>query len=257
MTQRVSSPTPDGRAAAAAGGPGLAVRDLGRTPYRNAYAIQRDAQRRVIDARGRPDAPVGELLLVEHDPVVTVTRRPRAASHVLADGAALAAAGVDLVETDRGGDVTYHGPGQLVAYPIIDLARAGLRLHAYVRLLEQAAIDTIARYGVVGVREPGATGVWVPTGAGTMAKVCAIGVRVRKWVTMHGLALNVRPDLGHFGLIVPCGLVGRPVTSLEVLLGEGCPDLARVKADLADSLHGLLGAGAGAGSGEGPPVSSS
>ena len=115
--------------------------------------------------------------------------------------------------------MTYHGPGQLVVYPIVDLERLGIRIHEWIRLLEQAIIDTLADLGVVAGRDPGATGVWVGRGAEDTdgrggRKIAAIGVRVSRWVTMHGLALNVDPDLGHFDLIVPCGLAGRPVTSI-------------------------------------------
>ena len=126
---------------------------------------------------------------------------------------------MDLERTDRG-DVTWHGPGQLVAWPIVDLNRFGLGLHAWMRLMEQAVIDTLAEFGIEGFRDDEATGVWVkddrdPRGA----KICAMGVRVSKWVTLHGLALNVHPDLNQFGLIVPCGLLDRPVTSMHLVGG--------------------------------------
>jgi len=140
-----------------------------------------------------------------------------------------------VVETDRGGDITYHGPGQLVAYPILDLNRYGLGLHAYMRLLEQVVIDTVAVWGVVGERDPGATGVWVRG-----RKIAAFGVRVRKWVSMHGLALNVTTILDHFGLVVPCGLVGRGVTSLHGELGARCPAMDDVKRTLVRSLNERL-----------------
>src|SRR5262249_23731675 len=160
---------------------------------------------------------------VEHDPpVITVT--PRAGVNLLASPEALAAAGIEVEETDRGGDITYHGPGQLVVYPILDLNLLKLRLHEYMRMLAAAVIDTCAAFGVRARRDVCATGVWVPRGDAdasngtcgslTDAKICAMGVRVRRWVTMHGLALNVTTDLSHFSHIVPCGLVGRPVTSL-------------------------------------------
>ena len=184
-------------------------------------------------------ARVGELLFVEHDPVITVTRRAGAAGHVLADDAQLGRLNVEVHETDRGGDVTYHGPGQVVGYPVVDLNRVNCRLHAYLRLLEQTVIDSIGAFGVVGVRDESATGVWVERD-GVLAKVCAIGVRVRRWVTMHGFALNVDPDLSHFGLIVPCGLHGRPVTSLREVLGDGCPSMDDVRAELGTRLSASL-----------------
>lgn len=211
-------------------------------PYRAAYGRQVAAHERVMvwrdAAREGQSAPVGVVLLVEHDPVITVSRRPGAAGHVLAGAEALRSAGVDVEETDRGGDVTYHGPGQLVAYPILDLNRLGVRLHDYMRLLEDAVIETIAAFGVQGARDAEATGVWVGDGASSR-KIAAMGVRVRRWVTMHGLALNVSPDMEHFGLIVPCGLHGRGVTSLaEEAKPEQhpAPEMEAVKAVLVDRL---------------------
>jgi lipoyl(octanoyl) transferase len=160
-------------------------------------------------------------------------------SHLLASPELLSRHGVALAETDRGGDITYHGPGQLVAYPILDLNLLGLGLHAYMRLLEDAVIETCGTFGIQAQREPGATGVWVPGADGGSAKVCAMGVRVRKWVSMHGLALNVTTNLEHFGLIVPCGLPGRPVTTVERELGASgrpCPGMVEVKRVLACAL---------------------
>lgn len=158
---------------------------------------------------GTPE--VGRLLFVEHDPVITVSNRPGAGANLIAGPVELEAQGVAVERTDRGGDITYHGPGQQVVYPILDLNVLNLGLHAYMRLLECAVIDTCAAFGVGARRDAAATGVWVGEPG---AKICAMGVRVRKWVSMHGLALNVTTHLGHFDLIIPCGLKGRPVTSL-------------------------------------------
>lgn len=215
------------------------VRDLGRIAYDAAYAEQARTHERVLSQRDTPGAPFGEILLVEHDPVITVTRKAREAGNVLATPELLAHFGVALHDTDRGGDVTYHGPGQLVVYPIVDLNRLNLGLHAYMRCLEGAVIATLARFGVVGVRDASATGVWVPGASGGPsdgAKIAAMGVRLRKWVSMHGLALNVAADMNHFNLIVPCGLVGRPVTSLRILLGDAAPSMEGVKPVLIDAL---------------------
>lgn len=225
--------------------PEMAVTDLGRLAYGPAYDEQVRAWERVAAMRGTPGAPVGEILLVEHDPVITVSRRPTAAGHVLATAEALASHGVTVHETDRGGDVTYHGPGQLVAYPILDLNRLGLGLHDYMRLLEGAVIRTIGAFGLAGFRDSAATGVWVKSradGVGKDAKICAMGVRVRRWITMHGLALNVTTNLDHFGLIVPCGLVGRGVTSMQRELGAACPEMCAVKSRLVDALRDEVGA---------------
>ncbi len=225
----------------------LVVRDLGRMPYTEVYEMQRELQREVIGSR---DAQSGDsrrmyLLLVEHDPpVITISRRKDARDNLIASDAQLAAAGVEICETDRGGDITYHGPGQLVAYPILDLNVLGLRVHSYLRFLEQIVIDTLGEFGIEGHRDPEATGVWVKPNskaqgspspgfeASTHAKISALGVRISRWVSMHGLALNVNPDLNHFDLIVPCGLAGRKVTSLQKELGDQTPSMEKTKAVL-------------------------
>ncbi len=212
------------------------VHDLNQMTYAAAFVAQRDHHAAVLASRDAGTPEVGRLLLVEHvPPVITVSRRPDARKHLNATAEMLAAAGVEVCETDRGGDITYHGPGQLVAYPIFDLNTLGLNLHGYMRMLEEVVIATLAQFGVEGRREQGATGVWVPnepraqaTGSSS-AKICAMGVRIRRWVTMHGLALNVTTDLGHFDLIVPCGLAGRGVTSLQKELGPQCPSMDEVK----------------------------
>ena len=199
----------------------------------------------VLASRDSPDPEAGRVLLVEHDPpVITVTRRPSAASHLVASEAMLKALGVQLCQTDRGGDITYHGPGQLVVYPIIDLNYHTLRLHDYMRLLELAVIDALAHFGVHAQRDPSATGVWVqgapPAAPDQLAKICAMGVRIRRWVSMHGLAINVSTNLDHFNLIVPCGLVGRPVTSLHRILGDRSPSFEEVKTAIVQALESQL-----------------
>lgn len=209
--------------------------DLGQLAYEAAYRVQSERVEQVVAAReARGD--MGTLYFVEHvPPVITVSRRPAAASHLLASAEQLQTLGIQVCETDRGGDITYHGPGQLVAYPILDLNIFNLGLHEYMRFLEQAVIDTCAQFGIEAHRDSSATGVWVDD-----AKICAMGVRVRKWVSMHGLAINVHTDLSHFGHIVPCGLAGRPVTSLQKLLGPACPSLPQVREVLAAHLHRQL-----------------
>ena len=213
----------------------LTTQDLGEVPYTETLEYQRSLLAQVLESRENGPSK-GFLLLLEHNPaVVTVTRRPDAASHVLASEELLAKHGIERVETDRGGDVTYHGPGQLVVYPIIDLNLLGLRIHGYVKLLEQVAIDTCAEFGVVAARDSSATGVWVgrtpemKDGVGGR-KIAALGVRVSRWISMHGLALNVTTNLDHYQLIVPCGLHGRGVTSLASERGAEAPTIAQVKA---------------------------
>lgn len=224
------------------------VVDLGRIAYQPAYAEQVRRVEEVVEARSAGRDHPGYILVVEHDPVITVTRRPKVASHLLATPDLLARHGIALAETDRGGDVTYHGPGQVVVYPIVDLQRRRLNLHAYMRLLEQSVIDACAVFGVRGLRDPSATGVWVnppasrddPAVAPGAGKIAAMGVRVRKWVTLHGLSFNVDVDLAHFAMIVPCGLAGRPVTSLKVLLGDRAPTFDAAKREIVGRLVALL-----------------
>jgi lipoyl(octanoyl) transferase len=196
----------------------LEVRRLGTIGYQAAL----DLQQELVEARKQGRIP-DQLLLLEHPPVITLGVRARHdRSHVLESEASLAAKGVALFETGRGGDVTYHGPGQLVGYPIIDLKPDRCDVHRYVRDLEQVLIDAVAEFGIDAERVDGLTGVWAgpPRPRDTVAKLAAIGVRISRWVTSHGFALNVSTDLSHFGLIVPCGIPDRGVTSMARLLGR-------------------------------------
>jgi lipoyl(octanoyl) transferase len=173
----------------------------------------------------RQTGGVGDLLLlVEHPHVLTLgVRGDGGRSHILVPAEELAARSVEVLETGRGGDVTYHGPGQLVGYPIIDLNPDRRDVHRYVRDLEDVLIRVAADYGIEAGRVPGLTGVWVGDG-----KLAAIGVRIARWVTSHGFALNVTTDLDYFNLIVPCGVADRGVTSLAALLGREV-DMAEVE----------------------------
>jgi lipoyl(octanoyl) transferase len=195
----------------------LEVRRLGLTPYADALALQRA----LVDERraGR----VGDLLLlVEHPHVLTLgVRGDGGRSHILEPLDALQARGIEVHETGRGGDITYHGPGQIVGYPIIDLAPDRCDVHRYVRDLESVLIRTAADYGVDTRREAGLSGVWA--GPAFQDKLAAVGVRIARWITSHGFAFNVSTDLEYFTLIVPCGIAGRGVTSLERLAGRPIP----------------------------------
>jgi lipoyl(octanoyl) transferase len=185
------------------------VRRLGVVPYADALELQAD----LVESRKAGRIP-DQLLLLEHPPVITLGAKSRSnRANLLATPAALESAGIALFEAGRGGDVTYHGPGQLVGYPILDLRPDRCDVHRYVRDLEAVLIESAGAFGVEATRAPGLTGVWVGT-----AKLAAIGVRISRWITSHGFALNVTTNLSHFDLIVPCGIADRGVTSLSALL---------------------------------------
>ncbi len=205
--------------------------------YRAAWARQEQVHAGVL--AGGPEM----LLLVEHPPTITYGRRAQeSARNLQATPGQLQNLHVEVVPTDRGGDITFHGPGQIVAYPIIRLADHGLSVGAYMKQLQLAVVDALEPFGVAGQLDPAAPGVWCadPAHDGGLAKVCAVGVRVRRGVTMHGLALNVEPDMSFYKLIVPCGL-DRPVTSLHRLLGSRAPSLQAVKSVLIRSLEARFG----------------
>jgi len=183
--------------------------DLGRMEYGRALALQEQVHRAVL-AGLCPDV----LLLLEHPPVIT-TGAKGGEKHLLVSRETLTKEGIALFATSRGGDITYHGPGQIVGYPVMDLSRYGRDVHGYLRRLEEVLIRALADIGLEAGRVPGYTGVWVGDG-----KVAAIGVTVRQWVTMHGFALNVDPEMRHFSLIVPCGIRDHGVTSVATLTGR-------------------------------------
>lgn len=184
---------------------------IGRMAYQQAFELQTRLVNRLAGERA---GDWGYLLLVEH-PATFTMGRSASRDNVLASEDELAAAGAILVETNRGGDVTFHGPGQVVAYPILHLTSDPPEVHGYLRRLEETLIRAIAHFGVVAGRKPGLTGVWVGE-----EKVAAIGVAIRRWITYHGIALNVSVDLGYFRLIHPCGIRDRGVTSLERILSR-------------------------------------
>ena len=196
----------------------MKVRRLGTVPYASALDLQREA---VEDRKaGRiPDT----LLLLEHPHVLTLgVRHGGGRVHILAPPERLTTLGVDVIEAGRGGDVTYHGPGQIVGYPIFDLRPDRQDVHRYVRDLEEVLIRVCADFGIAAERVEGHTGAWVPTERG-LEKIAAIGVRIARWITSHGFALNVNTDLDYFRLIVPCGIADRGVTSLQAVIGQAVP----------------------------------
>jgi lipoyl(octanoyl) transferase len=189
----------------------IEVRRLGVISYADAVELQQ----RLVERR-RAGEICNQLLLLEHPPVITLGVKSRNdRSHVLASQDFLSSRGVEIVESGRGGDVTFHGPGQIVGYPILDLRPDRCDVHRYVRDLEDVLIRALATFGVHADRAEGLTGVWVGH-----EKIAAIGVRIARWITSHGFALNVNTDLSHFDLIVPCGIRDRGITSLERSLGR-------------------------------------
>lgn len=201
------------------------ILDVGVMPYREAHAYQLE----VLGERQRGERR-DALILVEHPHVYTLGRTRTAEANVLAPG------DVEVIPIERGGDVTYHGPGQLVAYPIIALGEGERDLHRFLRNLEQGMIDTLAAFGIAAGRSPGATGVWIGP-----RKIASIGIACRKWVTFHGLALNVNTDLSYFARINPCGFDAAVMTSMAAELGVPSVDLAAVKRRLPIDLGAALG----------------
>lgn len=204
-------------------------------PYREAWSLQSRLNEGV---RNGTEQEI--ILIVEHNPVYTLGFHADA-GNVLLDEQRLEAIGAECIRIERGGDVTFHGPGQIVAYPIISLPEHHLGVKQYVSILEQAVIETIAEWGITGERLEGKTGVWVKEECGSYRKICAIGIKVRRGVTMHGLALNVSTDLRWFGNINPCGFSSDSVTSMMEIAGDGSGvKIGEVKRELANRLKKLL-----------------
>lgn len=217
---------------------------LGRTDYRPAWDLQRRIQSRLIEDK-RSDEPerIPHLfLLVEHPPVYTLGKSGDE-QNLLASEEELARRGASFVQIDRGGDITYHGPGQVVGYPILDLDDFYTDIHRYLRDLEEVIIRTCGDYGVPAGRVADRTGVWVgPDGRGEERKICAMGIRCSRWVTMHGFAFNVDPDLSDFSMIVPCGIDDRGVTSL-VRETNRTIDMAQAEERIIRHFGDVFGAG--------------
>lgn len=204
---------------------------LGRMGYEEALEYQREVARQRITGA----IPEDVLLLVEHPPVVTLGRSSKE-KNLISSPAFLASKGVELFEVERGGDVTFHGPGQLVGYPIIDLKRHRQDLHWYLRSVEEALIRTIGEYGIPGERSTGYTGVWT-----SGRKIASIGVHARDWVTWHGFALNVTTDLSYFDFIVPCGIAGVEMTSIAKERPESTADVETVEGVAAAKFGEVFG----------------
>ena len=210
------------------------LEDLGSKDYKATWDFQEELFKEVVDLKIRNRRENANLptpnffLFVEHPHVYTLGKSGDL-SNLLLSEKQLVEKGATFYKINRGGDITYHGPGQIVGYPILDLENFFTDIHKYLRLLEETIILTLAEYGLKTERSPGETGVWLDVGTPFARKICAMGVRASRWVTMHGFALNVNADLGYFDNIIPCGIRGKAVTSLQVELGVQKVDEAEVK----------------------------
>ncbi|RAV30743.1 lipoyl(octanoyl) transferase LipB [Sinomicrobium soli] len=210
------------------------IQDLGFRDYGETWDYQEQLFREILDIKmknRRENAGLetpNYLLFVEHPHVYTLGKSGDMA-HMLLNEKQLEARGAAFYKINRGGDITYHGPGQIVGYPILDLDNFFTDIHKYLRFLEEVIILTLADYGISAMRSEGETGVWIDTGTPFARKICAMGVRASRWVTMHGFALNVNADLGYFDHIIPCGIRGKAVTSLNVELGRETVDMEEVR----------------------------
>lgn len=223
------------------------VQDLGHNDYKATWDYQEGLFKSVIDTKirnRREDANLetqNYFLFVEHPHVYTLGKSGDF-SHLLLNEDQLTQKGATFYKINRGGDITYHGPGQIVGYPILDLENFFTDIHKYLRLLEEMIILTLMEYGLKAERSPGETGVWLGVGTPFARKICAMGVRASRWVTMHGFALNVNADLGYFDNIIPCGIRGKAVTTLNVELGVDKVDESELKEKLLKHFMSLFDA---------------
>lgn len=214
--------------------PILQVEYLGRVNYKEAWEYQEKLFQQTVDlkVRNRREqlrlSTSNYLLFVEHNPVYTLGKSGDF-SNLLVSEDELKRKGAEFFKTNRGGDITFHGPGQLVAYPILDLDHFFTDVHKYLRFLEEAVIQTLAHWNIEATRSSGETGVWLDVDTPFARKICAMGIRASRWITMHGLALNVDTDLSFFELMIPCGIPGKGVTSMKRELGDSCPSLEEVQ----------------------------
>jgi len=213
------------------------LQDLGRKDYKETWDFQEKLFQETLDLKIRNrreelslETP-NHFIFVEHPHVYTLGKSGDM-SNLLIDEKALEEKGASFYKINRGGDITYHGPGQIVGYPILDLDNFFTDIHKYLRLLEEMVIRTLADYGIKSERSSGETGVWLDVGTPFARKICAMGVRASRWVTMHGFALNVNADLGYFDMMIPCGIKDKAVTSLNVELGKKEVSLEEVKGKL-------------------------
>ena len=224
----------------------IIVKDLGHKDYKETWDYQESLFEEIVELKRKNRAENTDLptpnyfLFVEHPHVYTLGKSGHI-ENLLIDEAALAKKGATFYKINRGGDITYHGPGQIVGYPIIDLENFFTDIHKYLRSLEEVIIRTLADYGIEGERSEGETGVWLDVGTPFARKICAMGVRASRWVTMHGFALNVNTDLGYFDNIIPCGIRGKAVTSLNVELSKEKVDTEEVKRYILKHFEEIFG----------------
>jgi lipoyl(octanoyl) transferase len=215
----------------------IALQDLGSKDFKDTWDYQEELFKGILDTKIKNKREAAGLetknyfLFVTHPHVYTLGKSGDV-SNLLLDEQQLTEKGATFYKINRGGDITYHGPGQIVGYPILDLEFFFTDIHKYLRFLEEMIILTLEEYGLKAERSPGETGVWLDVGTPFARKICAMGVRASRWVTMHGFALNVNANLGYFDNIIPCGIRGKAVTSLNVELGKKEVDEAEVKAKL-------------------------
>lgn len=225
----------------------IKLQDLGVKDYEAAWAYQETLFKSVVDSKIKNRRENTNLktanyfLFVEHPHVYTLGKSGDL-SNLLLSEKQLTEKGATFYKTNRGGDITYHGPGQIVGYPILDLENFFTDIHKYLRFLEEMVILTLAEYGLKGEISPGETGVWLDVGTPFARKICAMGVRASRWVTMHGFAFNVNADLGYFDNIIPCGIKGKAVTSLNVELGVEKVDVTEIKLKLLNYFSILFNA---------------
>jgi lipoyl(octanoyl) transferase len=223
----------------------IELQDLGLKDYKQTWDYQETLFKSIVDTKiknRREDAGLetkNYFLFVEHPHVYTLGKSGDM-SNLLVDESQLKAKNASFYKVNRGGDITYHGPGQIVGYPILDLDNFFTDIHKYLRFLEEVIILTLAEYGLKAERSPGETGVWLDVGTPFARKICAMGVRASRWVTMHGFALNVNANLGYFDLMIPCGIRGKAVSSLNVELGKKSIDEAEVKEKLLKHFAALF-----------------
>lgn len=221
------------------------IQDLGLKDYKDTWDYQEQLFKSIVDTKiknRREEAGLqtkNYFLFVEHPHVYTLGKSGDM-SNLLVNETQLKEKDATFYKVNRGGDITYHGPGQIVGYPILDLDNFFTDIHKYLRFLEEMIILTLAEYGIMSERSPGETGVWLDVGTPFARKICAMGVRASRWVTMHGFALNVNADLGYFDNMIPCGIKGKAVTSLNVELGMDRVDEDEVKAKLLNHFSELF-----------------